>query len=311
MSRYKIASMFSGMGGIDLAFQQAGHSIVWANEINSAACKTYRKNLGEDHLVECDIKKIDVKNIPDFDVLVAGFPCQPFSIAGKQRGFKDKRGNLFFEIARVIDIKRPPIVFLENVSNLVSHDNGKTFLVIYNTLASLGYQVRYKVMSATEYANIPQTRSRIFIVAFLDDVACEHFTFPNPIKLKTTINDIVRRNEKKNDFYYYTEKSNLYEKLCRTITDRNSIYHIKDSGIIKVRNNMCPTLTASMGTFPNRVPIVKDDFGVRKLTLRECLNFQGFPIDFKFPNSISVNDAYKQIGNSVVVGVIRNIWLEQ
>lgn len=299
--------MFAGIGGIDLGFMQAGYEIVWVNEFDSAACKTYRYNFGDKHLVEKDIRKIDVSGIPDFDVLTAGFPCQPFSIGGRQKGFDDRRGNLFFEIARVIDKKRPPVLFLENVPNLVEHDNGKTFLVIYTTLAQFGYAVRYKVMSAPEYGNLPQTRSRIFIVAFLNMAKCDSFKFPEAAALTVGINDIIKRNEKKHDIYYYTESSLLHKNLVRTVTDTNSIYHIKDRGIIRVKDNMCPTLTANMGTYPDRVPVVKDDFGIRKLTVRECLDFQGFPQDFKFPNSITIDDAYKQIGNSVCVPVVRGI----
>ena len=146
MNRLRICSLFSGIGGIDLGFQQAGFDIVWANEFDHDAATTYRVNFGGEHLVEKDIRRINPQDIPDFDVLVAGFPCQPFSIMGRQKGFNDDRGNLYFEIGRIIDIKRPPIVFLENVENLIEHDDGKTFLVIYNTLAQFGYAVKYKVL---------------------------------------------------------------------------------------------------------------------------------------------------------------------
>ncbi len=250
---------------------------------------------------------MNISSLPGFDVLVAGFPCQLFSIGGQQQGFLDRRGNLFFEISRIVDVKRPTIVFLENVPNLVEHDNGKTFLVIYNTLATLGYSIRYKIMSATQYGNLPQTRSRILIVAFLDNVACDHFRFSDTIKLKTNINNIINREDKKNDIYYYQREHELYKTLNKIVVDRNSIYHIKDRGIIKVKNNMCSTLTANMGTYPDRVPVVIDDYGVRKLTLRECLDFQGFPKEFRFPNTITINDAYKQIGNSVAIPVIYKI----
>ena len=141
-----VCSLFSGIGGIDLGFQQAGFDIVWANEIDSAACKTYRHNFENAPLVEGDIHKISADSIPEFDVLTAGFPCQPFSIAGLQKGFKDRDGNHFFEITRIIDAKRPKVVFLENVPNLMEHDNGKTFLVIYNGLAQFGYSVYYRVL---------------------------------------------------------------------------------------------------------------------------------------------------------------------
>ena len=141
----KVCSLFCGIGGIDIGFKQAGYDIVWANEYDAAACKTYRHNFGDSYLVEADIRKVSVADIPDFDVLTAGFPCQPFSIAGRQKGFEDKRGNLFFEITRIVDAKRPKVIFLENVPNLMEHDEGRTFLVIFNSLAQFGYSVYYKV----------------------------------------------------------------------------------------------------------------------------------------------------------------------
>lgn len=307
LKNIRIGSRFAGIGGICLGFKQAGFEIVWANERDNKACNTYRKNFGNSYLQETDITKIDVESIPDIDVLTAGFPCQPFSIAGLQRGFKDPRGNMFFEIARVIDAKQPSIIFFENVANLIQHDNGNTFLVIYNTLAYLGYAVRYKIMSGNEHGNLPQTRRRIFIIGFKDYDMCDRFQFPDDIPLTLGINDVINRTERKHDIYYYNETSKLYNILNKTVVDRNSIYHIKDRGIIKVKNNMCPTLTANMGTYPDRVPVVADDFGIRKLTLRECLDFQGFPNDYWFPNNVGIGDAYKQIGNSVCVSVVRKI----
>ena len=302
----KVCSLFAGIGGIDLGFMQNGFDIVWANEIDSAACKTYTHN-HKNSLIKSDIREIDPKNIPDFDVLVGGFPCQPFSIAGLKKGFKDPRGNLFFEIAKFIDIKRPEVVFLENVENLIHHDNGKTFLVIYSTLAQFGYTVRYKIMSPTEYANIPQPRKRTFVIAFLDYEKCRSFCFPTPIESNSTVNTIIDRSIKQNDIYYYTENDSLFKSLNSIVTDTTSVYKIKDSGVFKYKNHLCPTLTANMGTFPNRVPVIRDDYGVRKLTLRECLAFQGFPKDFYFPNTITINDAYKQIGNSVCVPIITSL----
>ena len=141
----RVCSLFSGIGGIDLGFKQAGFEIVWANECDKYAAKTYRKNFGDKNLVEGDITKIDDKTIPDFEVLVAGFPCQSFSVAGKQKGFKDNRGNLFYEIVRIVDAKKPKIIFLENVANLLEHDEGKSFLTVYNALVPYGYSFKYCV----------------------------------------------------------------------------------------------------------------------------------------------------------------------
>ena len=302
----KVASLFSGIGGIDLGFQQAGFDIVWANEMDAAACRTYRYNFPNANLVEGDIKRIRADSIPDFDVLTAGFPCQPFSIAGLQKGFKDRDGNLFFEITRIIEEKKPKVVFLENVPNLMEHDDGKTFLVIYNSLAQLGYAVYYRVLAANEYGNLPQIRKRIYIVAVREDMANQKFVYPDPIDLKLQSSDIIKRSVKQHDIYYYTE-GHMYEQLISRMKDRMAIYRLTDTEVRWTKNRMCPTLTANMGTHKDRVHVVWDDYGVRKLTLRECLDFQGFQKEFYFPKTITINDAYKQIGNTVPVPVIRRL----
>lgn len=302
----KVCSLFSGIGGIDLGFIQAGFEIVWANEYDKDAARTYRYNLGGDYLVEKDIRKIDATSIPDFDVLVAGFPCQPFSSLGRKKGFQDPRGNLFFEIERIVGVKRPAVVFLENVSNLLQHDDGKTFLTIYNALVPYGYTLKYRIMDSYEYGNVPQHRKRIFIVAFLDLDSCQNFRFPEKIKTEVKLNDILVRSEKHDPCYYYTHKSAHFEELNRIVTDKKALYRIWDSGVSPKPYYVCPTLMANMGYYPDRVPVILDDFGIRKITPYECLALQGFPKDFRFSN-ISMNSAYKQCGNSVVVPVIRRI----
>lgn len=302
----RVASLFSGIGGICLGFKQSGCEIVWANDFDKDACKTYKHNFGNTYLCEKDIRDVDVSTIPDFDVLAAGFPCQPFSIVGMQKGFNDPRGNLFFEIARVLDKKRPQVIFLENVENLVQHDDGKTFLVIYNTLVQFGYFVKYKVMDSQEYGNVPQKRKRIFIVAFQDYNKCGIFKFPEPIPLTKTLDDIFDRTIKHSDCYYYNDDSVYFPDFVKIVKDRKSLYKISDHGVSKQRHYICPTLTANMGTFPDRVPVIIDDFGIRKITPMECLAIQGFPSNYKFPQ-IPLSSAYKQCGNSVVVPVIKRI----
>ena len=302
----RVASFFAGIGGICLGFRQAGFQIVWANEIDHAACKTYRNNFGDDYIVEGDIRNINPNSLPNFDVLAAGFPCQPFSIAGKQQGFRDERGNLFFEISRIVDVKRPKIIFLENVKNLLEHDDGKTFLVIYNSLAQFGYCVKYKIMNALHYGNIPQNRERIFIVAFLDWEQCQRFEFPKEIPLTRTWFDIIDRGVKHDQSYYYD--GTVYEPILQqAMNDRDCIYKFTDTNVRKGRKGICPTLTANMGTYPNRVPIIKDNFGIRKLTPRECLMLQGFPESFALPNAVPIKELYKQAGNTVCVPVVHRI----
>lgn len=302
----RVASLFSGIGGIDLGFIQAGFEIVWANEFDQYSCKTYRQNFGDTALVESDIKDINPNDIPEFDVLVAGFPCQPFSIAGKKKGFQDARGNLFFEIIRILKAKMPPVVFLENVPNLVEHDDGKTFMTIHNSLVELGYYIRYAVLDAKEYGNVPQTRKRVFIVAFLDLEKCQKFKYPEPIERTISLNDIINRSIKHDDLYYYTANSFYFTDLKKIVTDKRALYKIEDAGVIKTKHYICPTLTANMGTFPDRVPIILDDYGIRKITPSECLALMGFPKEFTF-KGISLNSAYKQCGNSVVVPVVYRI----
>lgn len=302
----RVCSLFSGIGGIDLGFQQAGFDIVCANEYDIDAIKTYCNNFPECNLIEGDIRNVEIDDIPMFDVLATGFPCQPFSIGGKQKGFKDARGNLFFEIARILDKRRPPIVFLENVANLLDHDKGKTFLVIYNVLAQFGYCVKYKIMDSYEFGDVPQKRKRIFIVAFLDYKVCDSFVFPEEIPCSKTINDVIDRSIKHDDIYYYSNNSFYFEELQRIVTDKKALYKIRDNGVSNHKYYICPTLTANMGTFPDRVPVILDNYGIRKITPLECLAFMGFPQEFNF-KGISLNSAYKQCGNSVVVPVIKRI----
>lgn len=302
----KVCSLFSGIGGIDIGFQQAGFDIIWANEYDKYAAATYEHNLGQGILVQGNIKKVDPRDVPDFDVLVAGFPCQSFSVAGKQRGFEDSRGNLFFEIERFVKIKRPKVIFLENVANLLEHDDGKTFLTVYNTLVPYGYSFKYQVLDSSRYGNIPQYRSRIFIVAFLDNELCERFVFPHEIPLTKTLDDIFDRTQKHSDCYYYDESNKYYQELQSLVKSKHNVYRIYDFGVSKKSYDVCPTLTAYMGRCRERIPIILDDYGIRSATPYECLALQGFPKDFRFPK-IPLKNAYTQCGNSVVVPVIRRI----
>ena len=305
MKRLKVGSLFSGIGGIDLGFEQAGFEITWAIEKDAAACKTYRHNFTNVSLIEEDVRNVNPALLADVDVLTAGFPCQPFSVMGYQRGFQDPRGNLFFEIARFVDVKKPRVVLLENVQNLMEHDNGKTFLVIYNTLAQLGYSVKYRVINATD-VNIPQNRARIFIIAFRDIEDCDRFSFPEPIPLEDTIDTVLNRSIKHDDVYYYSTDNPYYQRLDKRIADKTGIYRIDDSGVATRKWDICPTLKANMGTYHDRVPIIRDDFGIRKLTPAECLALQGFPATFTF-KGISLANAYKQCGNTVCVPVVKRI----
>lgn len=307
MSNIKVASLFSGIGGIDLGFLQAGFDIVFANEIDKYACKTYKKNFPNHSLLEKDIKKVDPNDIPDFDVLVAGFPCQAFSIVGKQRGFEDKRGSLFFEIERIVEKKKPKVIFLENVKNLQKHDHGKTFNKIFASLAQFGYSVRYKILCPTEYANIPQKRERIFIVAFLDENLGELFKFPEPQELNVKLTDIIDFSIKHDAIYYIDKQSEDYFLLKSKMEDKSQMYQLHFGQVRTGKDGICRTLTASMGGLKLHKPIIYDKFGIRYLTPQECLLLQGFPTTFSFASGTTLDRAYSEAGNTVCVPLIKRI----
>jgi DNA (cytosine-5)-methyltransferase 1 len=306
LSSPSVISLFAGIGGICQGFTQAGFKILWANEKDIFACRTYRYNLGDDYLIEGDIRKIDMRRLPKADVLTAGFPCQSFSIGGLKRGFSDPRGQLFFEVIRAIEEIRPPVVFLENVENLIEHDSGQTFQVIYASLVELGYFIRYQPMATHEYANIPQTRRRIYITAFKDYEMCQNFRYPEAIPLTTTLNQFLDTGEEQHEIYYYRADNEFDEYIRSNVIDQRYLYRIFNGSVRKLTNGKCPTITASMTT-PRNAAVLRDNWGVRRLTLRESLRFQGFPPEFYFPNTIKLHDAYKQIGNSVSIPVVRRI----
>lgn len=305
VAKPKVCSLFAGIGGIDLAFAQAGFEIVWANEIDKDACKTYRHNFPDTILSECDIRNINASSIPDFNILTAGFPCQSFSVCGNKKGFEDERGNLFFEIMRIADERKPEIIFLENVANLTEHDNGKTFNRIHNELSERNYYIRYIIADACNYG-IPQHRTRTYIIAFKDFEMCNKFKFPEEQLLKKHIFDVIDRSIRADDKFYLDEKSVQYKKMKAAITDENQIYRFSDYGIQKSKDGISFTLKANMGTWYNRVPIIKDNFGIRTITPKECLSLQGFPATFDFPD-IPIKSMYKQCGNTVVVPIIEQL----
>lgn len=304
---YKIASLFSGVGGIDLGFEMTGKfKTIWANEFDENARLTYVENFST-ILSEKDIRDVKDTEVPDIDVLISGFPCTSFSVAGYRKGFEDENtGDLFFETLRLIVSKKPKVIFLENVKNLISHDEGKTFRIIKNSLEENGYKIKYQVLNAKDYGNIPQNRERIYIVGFKDEQTYQNFEFPFPIKLSKTIKDMFEDNVNESSFFYTKEKNSFYELLEKDITKMDTIYQWRRKYVRENKSNVCPTLTANMGTGGHNVPIIKTENGIRKLTPRECFNFQGFPKNFKLPK-IANSHLYKQAGNSVVVRVIKRI----
>lgn len=308
----KCASFFAGVGGIDRGFEKTGFfETIYANEIDTYPVKTYELN--SKIKVDCrDIHDVDENEVPDFDVLLAGFPCQAFSVAGYRKGFEDEkgRGTLFFELVRVIRVKKPEIIFLENVKNLVGHDKGNTFSVILKELENQGYSTKYAVLNAMEYGNIPQNRERIYIVAFKNENMYENFEFPKPEPLTTKLTDIIDFETKIDEKYYYTKgkyKGDIYEKLVEAMDDSNAVYQWRRKYVRKNKSGVVPTLTANQGEGGHNVCLIKTKNGIRKMTPHECFNTQGFSKDFKLPEGMSDARLYKQAGNSVCVSVIERI----
>ena len=296
--------LFAGIGGIRLAFEQAGFSTAFANDYEQKCADTYNLNFRDPKLTVDDIRKINHKELPEFDFLLGGFPCQPFSIAGLRKGMEDDRGTLFLEIAKIIDTKRPTGFFLENVKNLRCHDSGKTFKKILNTFDKLEYDIKFTTLNSCEYSNVPQNRERIYIVGFSSDTKLiKDFQFPSKTPLVKNVLDILTQEVR--DKYYYNNTP-LFEKIKNHPFTENRVYQWRRKYMRENKAGLCPTLTANMGTGGHNVPIIKDKKGIRKLTPRECARLQGFDESFKLPD-IADSHLYKQIGNSVSVPVVKEI----
>jgi len=303
---FTFIDLFAGIGGFRLAFQRQNGKCVFSSEWNKYAQKTYEANFGE--VPFGDITKIDAKKIPDHDILVGGFPCQPFSIAGvskknalgRQHGFLDEtQGTLFFDIARIIKAKKPKAFLLENVKNLRSHDKGNTFRIIENTLKSLGYTVFSKVLNAKFY--VPQHRERIFIVGFNKEHFAENilFDFPTPPEKDQQLESIL---EKRPDSKYI-----LTDKLWSYLQRYAEKHRLQGNGFgfgLAKRNGIARTLSARYYKDGSEILIDRKDGNPRRLTPVECKRLMGFPEGFVIKNiGVSETQLYKQFGNSVVVPV--------
>lgn len=310
--KLKMIDLFAGTGAFTLAFEKTNRiECVFANDMVATSKIIYDENFkNQNHeLTLKDIHDVKVEEIPSHNILTGGFPCQPFSIAGKLEGFNDPRSNVFWKILEILDYHNPDYVILENVKNLVSHDNKKTFEVIKKSLTERGYYIHYKVLNTSEITGIPQHRERIYIVCMKSKEVYDQFTldfdkipkqpvgsfFENALTTATTI-------DKK---YYYTDKSKTWDLVKTGITKKDTIYQYRRVYVRENKSNECPTLTANMGMGGHNVPLILDDDGIRKLTPRECFNFQGFPNTYKVSNKkISDANLYKLIGNAVSVPVV-------
>lgn len=304
-SHITVGSLYAGVGGICLGFKNAGFQLSWANEFDKYACVTYRANFNH-ILYEGDVMELPINELGAIDVLTAGFPCQPFSVAGYKKGFNDDRGNHFFKILEFIDTMRPKAILLENVKNLVGHDKGNTFKVIKKELTKRDYSFNAKVLNTKDYGNIPHNRERIFIVCFdKKTVKADRFEFPKPEPLGSAVVDMLESDTLPEKYYYLSDRP-MYSMLAREMKREDTVYQYRRVYVRENKSNVCPTLTANMGTGGHNVPLIKTKKGIRKLTPRECFRFQGFPDSFKLPEIANCH-LYKQAGNSVSVPVIERL----
>lgn len=308
----KFIDLFCGLGGFRIAFEASGGKCVFSSDIDKAARETYKNNFGEEP--RGDITKIAAQEISDFDIVCAGFPCQPFSLAGKRRGFEDTRGTLFFDVLRIIQEKNPKGFFLENVAGLTNHDNGKTLEVIMNSLDEAGYYATYKLLNAKEYG-VPQNRNRWYCVGVRKDLTTEdefknYDFYPEKCDLKYGLNDVINLNLE-DESYNSSEiaqrniKKHLDEK-CREMLRKNEVLlanNVRPSRTFFAKTGVSPCLTAKMGTGGNNVPILVNT--MRKLTEQECLRIMGFPKWYRIRKNYS--QSYKQVGNSVIVPILTEI----
>ncbi len=296
LNDYKFIDLFAGIGGIRIPFDELGAECVFSSEWDKYAGQTYAANYGD--VPHGDITQIDEKHIPPFDILLAGFPCQPFSNAGHKKGFDDTRGTLFFDICRIVDFHKPKVLFLENVKGFKGHNKGQTFAVIKETLNSLGYKVHTQILNAKHFG-VPQNRERIYIIAFRDDV---NFTFPSPDGRKVQVGDILSETVDK--------KYTISDKLWAGHKRRKLEHKAKGNGfgycLFQAESEYTSTISARYYKDGSEILIDQgDNKNPRKLTPREAAKLQGFPEDFIIP--VSDTQAYRQFGNSVAVPVIRAI----
>ena len=299
-----MADLFAGTGAFTLAFQGTNAvNVVFANDMVSHSKTIYDENFNHKLTLQ-NLNEVKNEAIPKHDILTGGFPCQPFSIAGLQEGFKDERSNVFWKILSIIDHHQPRCVILENVKNLTTHDDTKTFTTIKSNLEKRGYHICHKVLDTAEITGIPQHRERIYIVCMKSKEVFDKFSLDFPIIEKKKISDFLETDVPAK--YYYTDQSSTWNLVKSNVTKKDTIYQYRRVYVRENKSSECPTLTANMGGGGHNVPLVLDAKGIRKLTPRECFNFQGFPTSYKLPK-LSDASLYKLAGNAVSVPVVQLI----
>jgi DNA (cytosine-5)-methyltransferase 1 len=296
---FTFIDLFAGIGGMRIAFEKVGGECVFSSEWDKFAQQTYAANFGD--TPHGDITQVELTEVPRHDILIGGFPCQPFSHAGLKRGFEDTRGTLFFDVARIIDHRKPSMVLLENVKGFTTHDKGRTMAVVKETLEELGYNVFHRVLNAKDFG-VPQNRERVFIVAInKKKMGSIGFEYPTPKKVETKLGDILdaKVDEK------YTISNKLWAGHKRRLKEHKAKGNGFGYSLFNAKSPYTSTISARYYKDGSEILIEQKDANPRKLTPREAARLQGFPEKFEIP--VSDNQAYKQFGNSVAVPVIHAI----
>ncbi|NLX05188.1 MAG: DNA (cytosine-5-)-methyltransferase [Phycisphaerae bacterium] len=316
-----VGSLFAAIGGFCKAFQQNGATVFWASDRDRFAAQTFTANFPGVRYLEKPVEDLSVHadQLEPIDVLTAGFPCQAFSIAGEKRGFGDPRGLLFLHIIRIINEfgkKKPKILLLENVKNLKAHDRGRTFKRIQTEIQKAGYwfgDANARIMNTADYTDIPQNRQRVFMVAMSQaHFPTNSFIFPDPtpnLKLRS-VRSFLDLDRKADEVFYFKPDSQYYDLFRNAIETggRGYVYQLRRSYVRRNMSDMCFTLMANMGEGGHNQPVIKDRWGIRKLTPRECARLQGYEdVWFQIPSSLSNSQIYKQIGNSVTVPLVAQL----
>lgn len=307
LTGYTFIDLFAGLGGFRIAMESLGATCVYSSEWDKSAQKVYARNFGD--MPDGDITRVDEDEIPEHDILCAGFPCQAFSISGKKRGFLDSRGTLFFDVARIVKAKRPKVIFMENVKNFAAHDNGRTLAVVRETMEELGYSFNQRVLNAVHYG-IPQKRERIYMVCFRNDLQIRPFEYPEPFPLTRHVEDFLLQDEKQvRDLYVDRTDMHLTKQEVRTCSDRPVRLGTVNKGgqgerIYSVKG-IAVTLSAYGGGIFAKTGGYLVHGRTRRLHPRECARIMGYPDSYQICESR--NQAYKQFGNSVVIDVLQLI----
>ena len=317
----RVGCLFAAIGGFARAFQEAGACPVWANEKDRFAVETFRLNFPEIRMIHRPIEDLSVFGdaLEPVDVLTAGFPCQPFSIAGDKLGFCDERGMLFLQIIRIIKEfgrQKPKILLLENVRNLREHDKGRTFRRIQSEIQKAGYwfgERDAQILNTCRHTQIPQNRERIFMVAMSNDhFPCNSFEFPEPLPegAMLPVRTFLDLRRKAPAWMYFNEGDRYHPHFAKAIATggKDAVYQLRRNYVRRNMTGTCFTLMANMGEGGHNQPVIKDRWGIRKLTPVECARLQGYDDSwFRFPETLSYYQSYKQIGNSVTIPLVRKL----